>query len=79
VNEDTTPGVARIFLDAVLRAVAASRNATRFPHDSMFQLTPTQFAALRSQFVTLKRGGRRYLPYVFTEQAVAMLSSVLQQ
>lgn len=45
----------------------------------MFQLTEEEFAGLRSQFVTSKkgRGGRRYLPYVFTEQGVAMLSGVL--
>jgi phage regulator Rha-like protein len=61
---------------ALLQAV--KRNATRFPQDFMFQLTPAEFAALRSQSVTSKRGGRRYLPYVFTEQGVAMLSSVLQ-
>ena len=45
----------------------------------MFQLTAAEWAALRSRFVTSKgqRGGRRYEPYVFTEQGVAMLSSVL--
>jgi hypothetical protein len=57
---------------------AAKRNATRFPADFMFQLTTEETAALRSQFVTSKgRGGRQYRPYVFTEQGVAMLSSVL--
>jgi hypothetical protein len=51
----------------------------RFPEDFMFQLTAAEWAALRSQFVTSKpqHGGRRYAPYVFTEQGVAMLSSVL--
>jgi len=51
----------------------------RFPEDFMFQLTEAEFAGLRSQLVTSKkgRGGRRYLPYVFTEQDVAMLSGVL--
>ena len=51
----------------------------RFPEDFMFQLTEEEFAGLRSQFVTSMkgRGGRRYLPYVFTEQGVAMLSGVL--
>ncbi len=45
----------------------------------MFQLSPEEFEALRSQIVTSKgRGGRRYLPYAFTEQGVAMLSSVLR-
>jgi hypothetical protein len=58
---------------------AIQRNMDRFPEDFMFQLTEEKFAGLRSQFVTSKkgRGGRRYLPYVFTEQGVAMLSSVL--
>ena len=51
------------------------RNATRFPIDFMFILTKEEF--LRRQFGTSKKGGRRYLPYVFTEQGVAMLSSVL--
>lgn len=55
------------------------RNIKRFPEDFMFQLTEMEADALRSQIVTSKggRGGRRYLPYVFTEQGVAMLSSVL--
>jgi hypothetical protein len=55
------------------------RNVERFPEDFMFQLDAQEFECLRSQFVTSKkgRGGRRYLPYVFTEQGVAMLSSVL--
>lgn len=55
------------------------RNSFRFPEDFMFQLTRTEYDALRSQIVTSKgKGGRRYLPYVFTEQGVAMLSSVLK-
>ncbi|MBI5145440.1 MAG: ORF6N domain-containing protein, partial [Candidatus Omnitrophica bacterium] len=53
------------------------RNKSRFPEDFMFQLTKEEFISLRSQFVTSSRGGRRYLPYAFTEQGVAMLSSVL--
>ena len=55
------------------------RNIERFPADFMFQLDETEMAALRSQIATSKsgRGGRRYAPYVFTEQGVAMLSSVL--
>ena len=60
---------------------AVKRNITRFPGDFMFQLTQEEFDGLRSQFVTSKperRGGRRYLPYAFTEQGVAMLSSVLR-
>jgi hypothetical protein len=56
------------------------RNAKRFPADFMFQLTKTEAEALRSQFVISNegRGGRRYAPYVFTEQGVAMLSGVLR-
>jgi len=53
------------------------RNIKRFPDDFMFQLTPQEFEILRSQFATSRWGGERYLPYVFTEQGVAMLSSVL--
>jgi hypothetical protein len=55
------------------------RNPKRFPKDFMFQLTKAEAETLRSQFATSKtgRGGRRYLPYAFTEQGVAMLSSVL--
>jgi flagellar capping protein FliD len=57
---------------------AVKRNPDRFPADFAFQLTAAEFETLRSQFVTSKgRGGRRYLPYVFTEYGVAMLSSVL--
>ena len=58
---------------------AIKRNLERFPVDFMFQLDAEEFAALRSQFVTsnVGRGGRRYAPYAFTEQGVAMLSSVL--
>jgi hypothetical protein len=55
------------------------RNLSRFPEDFVFQLTESESDLLRSQIATSKtgRGGRRYLPYVFTEQGVAMLSSVL--
>jgi hypothetical protein len=55
------------------------RNRERFPKDFMFRLTKTEAEALRSQFATSNtgRGGRRYLPFAFTEQGVAMLSSVL--
>lgn len=58
---------------------AVKRNLTRFPHDFMFQLTAPEAEILRYQIGTSKltRGGRRYLPNVFTEQGVAMLSSVL--
>lgn len=59
---------------------AVKRNIDRFPGDFMFQLKNQEVVSLRSQSVTSKsqRGGRRYLPYVFTEQGVAMLSSVLK-
>lgn len=58
---------------------AAKRNRERFPADFMFQLSPKEFKILRSQSVTSNpRGGRRYPPYAFTEQGVAMLSSVLR-
>ncbi len=58
---------------------AVKRNALRFPTDFMFQLAPDEFKSLRSQFVTSNtvRGGRRYMPYVFTEHGILMLSSVL--
>ena len=59
---------------------AVKRNAKRFLSDFMYHLTRKELLSLRSQFVTSKkegRGGRRYIPYAFTEQGVAMLSSVL--
>jgi len=57
---------------------AVKRNISRFPADFMFQLNKKEFEILRSQFVTSSQwGGRRYPPYAFTEQGVAMLSSVL--
>jgi hypothetical protein len=80
----------RIMMDADLAALyqvpvkalnqAVKRNIDRFPDDFMFQLTAEETALLRSQFVTSKRGrgGRRTAPYAFTEQGVAMLSSVLR-
>ena len=80
----------RVMLDADLAELygvqtkvlvqAVKRNLMRFPGDFMFQLTAAEFAALRSQTVTSNtagRGGRRTAPYAFTEQGVAMLSSVL--
>lgn len=62
---------------------AVKRNLERFPDDFMFQLDAAEWKTLRSQFVTsnenpVGRGGRRYAPYAFTEQGVAMLSSVLR-
>ena len=58
---------------------AVKRNTGRFPRDFMFQLTDKEWNSLRSQIVISKnnRGGRRYAPYVFTEQGVSMLSSVI--
>jgi hypothetical protein len=81
----------RVMLDADLAALyevevkalnqAVKRNVDRFPSDFMFQLTQEEAELLRSQSVTLKPGRgqhRKYLPYAFTEQGVAMLSSVLR-
>ncbi len=79
----------RVMLDADLAALygvptkalvqAVKRNRSRFPADFMFQLTAPEQLGLRSQLVTSNaRGGRRTSPYVFTEQGVAMLSSVLR-
>lgn len=82
----------KVLLDADLAALygvetkvllqAVKRNLERFPDDFMFQLDAVEWAALRSQIVTSNerpagRGGRRYAPHAFTEQGVAMLSSVL--
>ena len=81
----------RVLLDADLAKLygvrtavlvqAVKRNPDRFPDDFMFQLTPKEHRVLRSQLVTSKpsgHGGRRYPPFAFTEQGVAMLSSVLR-
>jgi hypothetical protein len=57
---------------------AVKRNIDRFPHDFMFQLSNKEFADLKSQIVTSSWGGRRYAPYAFTEQGVAMLSGILR-
>lgn len=57
---------------------AVRRNLKRFPSDFMFELTKEEFDSLRSQIASSnKRGGTRYMPFAFTEQGVAMLSSVL--
>lgn len=62
---------------ALVRAV--KRNLDRFPEDFMFQLTDEEWEIMRCQIdISKGRGGRRYAPYVFTEQGVAMLSSVLR-
>jgi hypothetical protein len=78
----------RVMLDADLASLygvlpkrlneQVQRNKKRFPSDFMFQLTPEKVERLRSQFATLKTGRgqhRKYRPYAFTEQGVAMLSS----
>ena len=77
----------KVLLDADLAALyevptkvllqAVKRNLERFPEDFMFQLDKQELAILRSQIVTSSWGGRRTAPYAFTEQGVAMLSSVL--
>lgn len=80
---------AKVMLDADLAALyevetrilvrAVKRNLERFPKDFMFQLTKEEFDTLRSQSgISSRWGGRRYPPYAFTEQGVAMLSSVLR-
>jgi hypothetical protein len=56
---------------------AINRNNDRFPEDFMFRLTETEWENLKSQFVISSWGGRRTLPYVFTEHGVLMLSNVL--
>ncbi len=56
---------------------AVKRNAERFPDDFMFQLTRQELTNLKSRIVISSWGGRRFTPYAFTEQGVAMLSSVL--
>jgi hypothetical protein len=78
----------RVILDADLAVLygvtvkrlleAVRRNHDRFPVDFMFQLDKQEVANLRSQFATSRWGGRRYTPHAFTEQGVAMLSSVLR-
>ena len=61
---------------------SVNRNINRFPENFRFQLTEEEYKILRSQFVTSRsaksHGGRRYRPYVFTEQGIAMLSAVLR-
>ncbi|MEN9973489.1 MAG: hypothetical protein RIS20_1836 [Bacteroidota bacterium] len=56
---------------------AVRRNIRRFPEDFMFELTSHEWENLRTQFATSSWGGKRYLPFAFTEQGIAMLSSVL--
>jgi len=57
---------------------AVRRNAERFPEDFMFVLSNQEFKNLRSQIVTSSYGGTRYVPMAFTEQGIAMLSSILR-
>lgn len=64
-------------IDTKVLKQQVKRNIYRFPEDFMFQLSDKEFKILRSQIVTSNQGGRRYKPSVFTEQGVAMLSSVL--
>ena len=59
---------------------AVRRNSIRFPDDFMFELTESEYKSLRSQIVTIEKGrGKhiKYLPFAFTEQGIAMLSSIL--
>ena len=56
---------------------AVRRNIDRFPSDFMFELSKTETESLRTQNASSNRGGSRYMPFVFTEQGVAMLASVL--
>lgn len=79
----------KVLLDADLAALygvetkrfneQVKRNRARFPDDFMFQLTEAEFAALRSQSATsnTSRGGRRYLPYAFTEHGAIMAATIL--
>lgn len=57
---------------------AVRRNRERFPEDFMFQITKREYEYLRTQFASSSHGGIRYMPFAFTEQRVAMLSSVLR-
>ncbi len=73
-------GLAKLYgVETRVLVQAVNRNLQRFPDDFMFQLSQEEARFLTSQIVISKRGrgGRRHLPYVFTEQGVAMLSSVL--
>jgi hypothetical protein len=68
---------AKRFVEPRALIQAIKRNEGRFPADFMFQLTPEEWENLKSQFVISSWGGIRVPPYAFTEQGVAMLSSVL--
>lgn len=74
-----SPDLARLYSVEPKRLVeAVNRNRARFPADFMFQLEQREWEDLKSQFATSSWGGARSLPYAFTEQGVAMLSSVLR-
>jgi len=67
-------------IDTKVLKQAVRRNKIRFPEDFMFELTEMEYKSLRSQFVTLKKGRGehiKYMPFAFTEQGIAMLSSIL--
>lgn len=77
--DEQLAGFYGVLTKALVQAV--KRNAERFPEDFAFQLSDDEWGILRSQFVTSSsapHGGRRYAPYAFTEQGVAMLSGVLR-
>ena len=74
-----SPDLAELYgVDTKVLMQAVRRNLDRFPADFAFSLTDQEFALLRSQTVTSSPGGSRYAPMAFTEQGVAMLSSVLK-
>jgi hypothetical protein len=71
--------LARIYGISTKRLIEqVKRNLERFPSDFMFQLTEEEFDFLRSQFATSSRGGRRYLPYVFTRNGANMVSAIVK-
>jgi hypothetical protein len=78
-NVMLSPHLAELYqVEAKVLNQAVKRNLDRFPQDFMFQLSREEFANLKSQFVTSSWGGiRRATPYAFTQEGVAMLSSVL--
>jgi hypothetical protein len=74
-----SPDLARLYgVPSKVLMQAVKRNLERFPSDFMYRTTWQEVMNLRSQIVTSSWGGLRYLPYAFTEQGVAMLSSVLK-
>lgn len=76
ILDDDLANLYEVETGALIRAVR--RNIERFPDDFMFQLNQEEFLSLKhTRLESNKRGGRRYAPYAFTEQGVAMLSSVL--